>query len=62
MENLECNSCDAIMIQGVFCHETGCPDSWKGKEKECKWCGGKFMPEEKYQKFCCEDCADNYTN
>lgn len=23
---LRCNQCEALMINGVFCHETGCPN------------------------------------
>ena len=60
-----CNSCVALVINGVYCHETGCPDSHldsKGnmKQKECKWCGSKFTPEEKGQDFCDESCAEAY--
>ncbi len=45
---MRCDSCDAAMIQGVFCHETGCPnigsrydagmDEWV-KVFECRECG-----------------------
>lgn len=24
---MECNQCEAAMINGVFCHETGCPNT-----------------------------------
>jgi hypothetical protein len=26
---LRCDQCEALMINGVFCHETGCPNSKK---------------------------------
>lgn len=26
---VNCNQCEAAMINGVFCHETGCPNSRK---------------------------------
>jgi hypothetical protein len=26
---VNCNQCEALMINGVFCHETGCPNSRK---------------------------------
>ncbi len=60
-----CKSCEALMINGVYCHETGCPDSHldaKGKPKpvECKWCGNKFVPEDRGQQFCDESCAEAY--
>lgn len=24
---MNCNQCEALMINGVFCHETGCPNT-----------------------------------
>ena len=29
--DLSCNQCEAMMIQGVYCHETGCPNAHKVK-------------------------------
>jgi uncharacterized OB-fold protein len=29
-----CNQCDAAVINGVFCHETGCPNARKEREQE----------------------------
>ncbi len=55
-----CNSCEAVMINGVHCHEHGCPDAWKDKTRECKWCGSEFVPEDKNQQFCGDDCAESY--
>ena len=57
-----CDSCEALMINGVHCHETGCPDSWRDYSAECKWCGSDFMPEFKGQEICDESCADSYYN
>jgi hypothetical protein len=47
-ERIRCNQCEALMIQGVFCHETGCPnsgsryyadfDTWI-KQRTCRECG-----------------------
>ena len=43
-----CNQCEAAMINGVFCHETGCPNSkktWVEERQEwvrfvdCRSCG-----------------------
>jgi hypothetical protein len=28
-ERIDCDQCVAAMINGVFCHETGCPNSRK---------------------------------
>jgi ATP-dependent protease ClpP protease subunit len=45
---MRCNQCEALMINGVFCHETGCPNAnarydresktWV-KQYECRECG-----------------------
>ena len=55
-----CESCQALMINGVLCHETGCPDAWKDYKRECKWCGQEFSPETKEQVCCSDDCAESY--
>jgi ssDNA-binding Zn-finger/Zn-ribbon topoisomerase 1 len=45
---ISCNQCSALMINGVFCHETGCPNSkktWVHERQEwvrfvdCRECG-----------------------
>ena len=51
-----CDSCNVISINGMNCHETGCPDSWRDYEGECVECGQSFTPEYKGQKFCSEEC------
>lgn len=55
-----CESCEAIMINGVYCHEQGCPDAWKDYKKECKWCGQEFQPDWKEQSCCSQECAAAY--
>jgi len=57
---MRCNSCEAAMINGVYCHETGCPDAWRTVTRECKWCGSTFKPEEAGQTFCDDGCRANY--
>ena len=59
---MACQSCEAISIQGVACHETGCPDSWlqPGTDRpylrKCRgWCGCDFEPEDRNQVIC-NDC------
>jgi len=52
----ECRSCAALMINGVFCHESGCPDAWRDYQIACRLCGCDFQPESQYQAVC-EDCA-----
>jgi len=55
-----CNSCEVLFINGLKCHEYGCPESWKDYTNECEWCGSEFTPEYDGQKFCDEDCAEAY--
>ena len=55
-----CKSCDAVMINGVYCHEHGCPDAWKDYIRECKWCGQEFIPDSRGQEFCSDSCAESY--
>ncbi len=57
-----CDGCNPMMIQGVLCHETGCPDAWRDSTVECPWCGQDFTPEERYQRFCDESCAEAYNS
>jgi len=55
-----CDSCEAAMINGVLCHEHGCPDAWKDETRECEWCGKKFKPERRRQDCCCDSCHRIY--
>jgi len=55
-----CDSCEVLYINGIKCHEQGCPEAWKDYERECKWCGTKFKPEHSRQDFCDESCAEAY--
>ena len=45
---IHCDQCEALMINGVFCHETGCPNArktWVAEREEwvrfieCRECG-----------------------
>jgi hypothetical protein len=54
---MKCNSCDAVYINGVFCHEQGCPDAWIDQVRECVECGYEFIPENKDQTCCSKECA-----
>ena len=54
-----CDSCEALTINGILCHETGCPDAWRDKPKACFQCGFDFHPETRHASIC-EDCrCDN---
>jgi hypothetical protein len=34
-----CNHCEALMINGLFCHETGCPEARRERARHCPECG-----------------------
>jgi hypothetical protein len=57
-----CISCETVRINGILCHEHGCPDAWKDYTRECKWCGQLFRPETRNQDFCDDDCRESYYN
>jgi len=56
-----CPSCEILYINGVKTHEAGCPDAWQDETRECKWCGSRFVPESREDRFCCEDCMISYS-
>lgn len=55
-----CESCQMLSINGLPCHEIGCPEAWRDGAVECEWCGQEFEPEQRGQRFCDEDCARSY--
>jgi hypothetical protein len=46
---VRCSSCEALVIQGVPCHERGCPREMH----ECKGCWALIPARQRY----CEDCS-----
>lgn len=62
--SLSCDSCVLASINGVVCHERGCPCAWKDVKTECQACGCEFIPEEKAQKLCraCQDDIEEQTS
>ena len=59
---MQCKSCEVLWINGVKCHEHGCPDAYMDETRECKWCGSEFTPEENSQEFCDNSCYCAYYN
>ncbi len=59
-----CDQCEAMMINGVACHETGCVNSWRhpatGKPyaRACYECGCDFDPETRHHAVCI-DCVES---
>lgn len=52
-----CDQCEVLFINGVKCHEHGCPSAYKDEIRECKDCGCDFEPESSRQTFC-NDCLN----
>ena len=59
-KTVSCHSCAILIINGVICHEIGCPDAWQDETRKCRWCGSKFKPATSDQRFCEESCAECY--
>lgn len=57
-----CDSCEVLYINGVRCHEHGCPEAWRDLRPECRWCGSTFEPQERGQSVCSADCGESYFN
>jgi len=55
-----CDQCEIIMICGVLCHETGCPDAWRNEIRDCNWCGTTFQPSSRLQTFDDDSCYASY--
>lgn len=47
-----CNDCSPSRINGVLCHEQGCPSAWKDRRKECLECGAGFYHPHEHVKTC----------
>jgi hypothetical protein len=47
-----CQSCEVLRINGVLCHEQGCPDAWMDEIRQCYECGCDFTPESRNQILC----------
>ena len=52
---MKCDQCEALMINGIFCHETGCPNQnkvWHEEDQiwlavyECLICGYEVFEDE----------------
>lgn len=51
-----CQSCEVVNINGMNCHETGCPDAWESEQRECRECGRQFTPADPGQRECDGAC------
>lgn len=57
---MRCEQCEVMVINGVRCHEDGCPIAWQDQTIECKWCGSEFTPEHRRQVTCEHSCYVAY--
>ena len=68
-KTIRCDQCAASVIQGVPCHETGCPSAHidlatdKPYQVECSWCGSLCDQSPRGAKsFCDDSCAESYSS
>lgn len=47
-----CNDCSPSRINGVICHEAGCPSAWKDSAWECIECNARFYSPNRHQRTC----------
>lgn len=72
---MQCDNCQALTINGIPTHETGCLSSHmdlatgEPYREECKWCGTWFTPalisdgcDHWELSFCQQSCAEAYHN
>lgn len=55
-----CTQCEQLRINGVVCHETGCPEAWRDEIRECRECGTEFTPAARHIAFCCKGCLTSH--
>ena len=52
-----CDGCCPCAVNGVLCHEDGCPDAWRDSTVDCFECGCQFHPTARRQTLC-PDCLE----
>lgn len=57
---MPCPQCQILYINGLRCHETGCPLSHEGTTRECVECGRRFTPDQGFQHWCDDQCWRAY--
>ena len=52
-----CDACQLMRINGLVCHEAGCPEAWRDSTSSCFGCGCDFQPESRGARYCSSECA-----
>jgi len=53
-----CDGCSPSVINGILCHERGCPDAWRDALFACMDCGSDFY-RDTLGRVLCGDCIRN---
>lgn len=62
-----CDQCEVLTINGIPCHENGCPNkhidpsTQEPYVRKCKWCGSEHKNGPKFD-FCDEECVQSYNS
>jgi hypothetical protein len=51
---VKCDQCQLLRINGVVCHEIGCPNATVSKT--CKWCDREFRTKDRFRQTCSPGC------
>lgn len=57
---ISCDQCQALAINGIPTHETGCPN--QRHRVDCFVCGCEFLSKYKHRGQTCEDCLEDNDN
>ena len=55
---MRCDSCQMATIQGIPCHETGCPVDAEMRRNACGECGEQMETDGRNTRYCpsCDTC------
>lgn len=56
----QCTQCQVLSINGLRCHETGCPIAWREYTKRCRNCKREFKLKEQRQEVCSKQCYRDF--
>jgi hypothetical protein len=59
-KRIRCDQCQLLRINGLVCHEIGCPVAFRDEKRVCKNCDRTFKPKEQRQVVCSKRCYREY--